>query len=455
MKNKVNRRNFLKTTTAAGLGLALTPGPAFGKNYSPTQKKVSIGFIGVGGRGRSHLDLITQRKDVKVPAICDTDPDAISRAQKILRNHGFDEAETYTENDYSYRKLLERDDIDGVLIATPWVWHSPMSVDAMKAKKYVGIEVPAATTLDGCWDLVHTHEETGTHLMFLENVNYAREVLAVLQMLRDNLFGTPVHATCGYQHDLRGVKFDGVEFGKGTHGEARWRTQHSLKRNADLYPTHGVGPVAKWFNINTGNRFEYLTSVATKSEGLHDYIVDHPEGGPDHPNAKLDWKLGDIVTTVIKTANGETIIISHDTNLPRPYSWGFTLHGTEGIWNGQYEGRRIYIEGKSKHHQWETGEAYDAWMKKYDHPLWKKYAEDARNAGHGGIDYFTDRTFVECVKQNVHPPMDVYDAAAWSAITPLSEKSISLGSQPVNFPDFTGGRWIKRKPIFGSLKIFS
>ncbi|MBS3770263.1 MAG: Gfo/Idh/MocA family oxidoreductase [Bacteroidales bacterium] len=453
MKNNVNRRNFLKTTTVAGLGLAFTPGSALGKSSYGSQNNVSIGFIGVGGRGRSHLGLISQRKDVVIPAICDIDSEAIAKTQKLLKDNGLEEAETYTDHEYAYRKLLEREDIDGVLIATPWVWHSPMAVDAMKAGKYVGLEVPAATTLEGCWDLVHAHEESGTQLMFLENVNYAREVLAVLQMLRDNLFGTPVHATCGYKHDLRGVKFEGAEFGKNTSGESRWRTQHSLKRNADLYPTHGVGPVAKWFNINRGNQFEYLTSVATKSAGLNEYIVS--QGGSDHPNAKLDWELGDIVTTIIKTANGESIVISHDTNLPRPYSWGFTLHGTGGVWNGQYEGRRIYIEGKSKHHQWETGDDYDAWMKKYDHPLWKKYEKAAREAGHGGIDYFTDRTFVECVKQNAHPPMDVYDAAAWSSITPLSEKSVSLGSQPVNFPDFTGGRWIHREePIFGRSKIF-
>lgn len=452
MKTNLDRRNFLKTTTTAGLGLAFAPGLAYGETLSNVQKQVSIAFIGVGGRGRSHLGMISSLNGVSIPAICDIDPEAIAKAQKILRNNGHDEAETYTENDYSYRKLLERDDLDGVLIATPWVWHSPMAVDALKANKYVGLEVPAATTLEGCWDLVHAHEETGAHLMFLENVNYAREVLTVTKMLRDNLFGTPVHATCGYKHDLRGVKFDGAEFGKGTSGEARWRTQHSLKRNADLYPTHGVGPVAKWFNINHGNRFEYLTSVATKSAGLHDYIVD--QGGADHPNAKLEWELGDIVTTIIKAANGETIVISHDTNLPRPYSWGFTLHGTEGVWNGQYEGRRIYIEGKSKHHQWETGDAYNSWMKKYDHRLWKEYGQAAREAGHGGIDYFTDRTFVESVRQNVQPPIDVYDAAAWSSITPLSEESISLGSKPVYFPDFTGGTWIHRKTVYAKSEIF-
>jgi hypothetical protein len=454
MKQNINRRNFLKTGSVLGLGMTLNPGVVFGEKHSNNKKVVSIGFIGVGLRGRSHLNFISGRQDVRIPAICDINPKAIAKAQEVLKKNGKDEAESYMDDEYSYRKLLERKDLDGVLIATPWRWHSPMAVDSMKAGKYVGLEVPAATTLDGCWDLVKIHEETGTQLMFLENVCYAREVLAVLQMLKDNLFGTPVHATCGYKHDLRGVKFEGVEFGKSAKNEAKWRTEHSLKRNADLYPTHGVGPVAKWFNINRGNRFHYLTSVATKSEGLHDYIVNHPDGGPDHPNAKLDWKLGDIVTTIIKTTNGETIVISHDTNLPRPYSWGFTLHGTRGVWNGQFEGQRIYLEGKSPKHQWENGSAYEGYMKKYDHPLWKIYAEDARNSGHGGIDYFTGRTFVECVRKNAYPPIDVYDAAAWSSIVPLSEESIALGSKPAYFPDFTGGKWIKDKPIFGQSEKF-
>ncbi len=450
MKTYLDRRNFLKTASAAGLGLAISPGIAFGEDLSENQKQVSIAFIGVGGRGRSHLDFISKKKEVSVPAICDIDPNAVAKAQKILRDNGQDEAEVYSDNEYSYRKMLERDDFEGVLIATPWRWHAPMSVDGMKAGKYVGVEVPAAVSLEGCWDLVNTHEETGTQLMFLENCNYDRETLAVMQMLRDGLFGTPVHATCGYRHELR----ERIAFGKGDDdlpGEFRgdYRTRQNMKRNADLYPTHGIGPVAKWFNINRGNRFLYLVSVASKSVSMYEYIVNHPEAGPDHPNAEIDWKVGDMVTTIIKTANGETIVIAYDTHLPRPYSRYYKLNGTKGVWNGQNEGRRIHIEGKSPQHRWETGEAYDAYMKKYDHPLWKKFAEDARKAGHGGIDYFTDRAFIECIRQNVNPPMDVYDAATWSSITPLSEKSIAQGSMPVDFPDFTRSRWINKKPVHG------
>jgi len=268
-----------------------------------------------------------------------------------------------------------------------------------------------------------------------------------LNMVRQNIFGELVHFRCGYQHDLRFVKFNdgktpygrGAEFGEKGISESKWRTQHSLLRNADLYPTHGVGPIAVMCDINRGNRFVSMTSHATKSRGLNKYIKEI--GGEDHPNAKLKFKLGDVVTSTIETANGETIIVTHDTNLPRPYSLGFRVQGTQGIW--EVDGDRIYIEGKSEPHTWD--DASD-WLKKYDHPLWQKYGEYAAGAGHGGMDFFVMNAFIESAKQNIAPPLDVYDAAAWSAITPLSELSIENNGAPQDFPDFTRGNWIKRKP---------
>lgn len=451
----INRRDFIKAATIAGAGIALTPNIISASqkvNFqrSDSNGKLNIAFIGVGGRGRSHLNNVSNYDDVVITAICDVDPEAIPKAQKILRDHARNEADIYTGDEYAFIKMLKRDDIDGVIIATPWIWHTPMAVAAMRAGKYPGVEVSAANTIEECWDLVNTSEETGVPCMILENVCFARESLAVLKMVREGLFGEIVHATCGYQHDLREVKFNpGVTFGKGAKGEARWRTEHSLKRNGDLYPTHGVGPVATWFDINRGNRFASITSVATKSTSLHHYILTHPEGGKNHPNAKLKWKLGDIVTSTIKTANGETITISHDTNLPRPYSWGFTLHGNEGVWGGQFEGKRIYIEGKSPKHNWETDDAYDKYMKRYDHKMWKEEENKAEGAGHGGIDYFTIKTFLESVREEKQPPIDVYDAAAWSAISPLSEASVASNGAPQIFPDFTRGRWMTNKPIFG------
>ncbi len=450
----LNRRAFIKAAAVAGAGIAVAPNLISANSKIRFQRskpngKLNIAFIGVGGRGRGHLRNVCQYDDVEITAICDIDPVAITKAQTNLRENARKEATVYTGDDYAFMKLIERGDVDGVIISTPWLWHTPMAVAAMRAGKYTGVEVSATNTIEECWDLVNTFEETGVPCMILENVCFAREAMAVLKMVRAGLFGEIVHATCGYQHDLREVKFQpGVEFGKNAIGEARWRTEHSLKRNGDLYPTHGVGPVATWLDINRGNRFVSMTSMATKSTSLHHYIVNHPQGGEDHPNAKLKWKLGDIVTSTIKTANEETIIVSHDTNLPRPYSWGFTLHGNKGVWGGDYEGRRIYIEGKSTKHEWETGDAYDKYFKEYDARMWKEEEAKAEGAGHGGIDYFTIKVFLESVRNAVHPPLDVYDAAAWGAITPLSEASVASNGSPQFFPDFTRGKWIKNKPIF-------
>jgi hypothetical protein len=286
--------------------------------------------------------------------------------------------------------------------------------------------------------------------MMLENVCYRRDVMAVMNMVRQNIFGELVHLQGGYQHDLRGIKFNdgktepgvGAEFGVKGFSEAQWRTQHSINRNGELYPTHGVGPVAMMIDINRGNRFTELVSYSSKSRGLHDYIV--KTGGENHPNAKINFKLGDVVTTMIRTANEETILLQHDTNLPRPYSLGFRVQGTKGIWMDV--NKSIYIEGQSKKaHQWDDAKE---WLDKYDHPLWKKYGNDASGAGHGGMDWFVLNAFIEAVKRKTNTPQDVYDAVSWSAITPLSESSILLGGESVEFPDFTQGKWMHRKNDF-------
>lgn len=313
------------------------------------------------------------------------------------------------------------------------------------------MEVCGAFSLDECWELVNAHEQTGTHLMFLENVCYRRDVMAILNMVRKDMFGELMHLECGYQHDLRAVKFNdgkqpyggGVEFGEKAFSEAKWRTHHSVHRNGDLYPTHGIGPVAQYIDINRGNRFLYLTSMASKSRGLHNYIVNHEKGGPNHPNAKVDFKLGDKVTTMLKANNGETVVIHHDTNLPRPYSLGFRVQGTKGLWMAV--NKSLHIEGISEGHRWEDAESY---LKEHDHPLWKRHEQKAVGAGHGGMDFFLLHAFVESAKQNIAPPFDVYDAATWLAITPLSEESIAMGSQPMPFPDFTRGRWMNREVDF-------
>jgi predicted dehydrogenase len=443
-----NRRSFIRNMSLATLGLSIAPQMIYGKG-SPNEK-LKLGFIGCGLRGMNHISNAIQRKDVEITALCDIDEDMLQHTLNIFDELGAPHPKKiYKNGPYDYRNLLEDKDVEAVIISTPWLWHTPMSVDAMKAGKYAGVEVSAATTLPECWDLVDTHDETGTHLMILENVNYRRDVLAVMNMVKAGLFGELLHFRGGYQHDLREVKFNdgvhyyghGVEFGEKAISEAQWRTQHSLKRNADLYPTHGLGPLAAYANINRGNRFVSLTSHATKSRGLHDYIVD--KAGEEHPNAKLNWKLGDIVTTTIETAMGETMIITHDTNVVRPYSLGFRVQGVNGLTEFDYYNSRVHIDGITEPHRWDEAKE---WFEKYDHPLWKKYEEQAEGSGHGGMDFFLLNAFVESAKQNIAPPMDVYDAASWSAVTPLSELSIENNGQPQDFPDFTKGKWINRKP---------
>ncbi|MBD0778620.1 Gfo/Idh/MocA family oxidoreductase [Maribacter sp. ANRC-HE7] len=439
-----SRRTFIKKSALAGIGLSLAPGFTYG-NWK-TSDKLKIGMIGVGLRGTSHLKNLLLRKDIEVTAICDIDADRIDLASKLISEAGHKKPQSFGKNDLDYRNLLELTTVDAVVIATPWLWHTRMAKDALRAGKYTGLEVSAANTIEECWDLVEAHEETGSHLMLLENVNYRRDVLAVLNMVKQNVFGELVHFRCGYQHDLRDVKFNngiqphggGVEFGQKAISEAKWRTNHSVKRNADVYPTHGVGPIAAMCDINRGNRFVSITSNASKSIGLHNYIVKN--GGEDHPNAKVKFKQGDVITSTIETAKGETIIVTHDCNLPRPYSLGFRVQGANGLW--EVDGDRIYIEGQSEPHTWDKA---DSWLKKYDHPLWQKYGEYAQNSGHGGMDFFVINAFVESAKNNIAPPIDAYDAAAWSAITPLSEISIENNGEPQDFPDFTRGNWMKRK----------
>jgi Oxidoreductase family, NAD-binding Rossmann fold len=445
----MNRKEFLKTSSMAAVSLAALPNDDFFKQN--TEEKLKVGIMGVGLRGQNHLELLLSRKDVDVVAICDIDERMLKSAKDIIIKSGKTMPEIYTGDNYAWRKMLDKKGLDAVIIATPWEWHKPMIVESVESGiKYVGSEVCIGITLQDHWEVVHTAEKYKANVMMLENVCYRRDVMAVLNMVRQGMFGEIIHLQGGYQHDLREVKFNngvdpygkGVEFDEKGFSEARWRTHHSVYRNGDLYPTHGVGPIAQYVNINRGNRFISLCSFSSKSRGLHNHIV--KKGGENHPNTKVNFKLGDVVTTSINCANGETVLLQHDTNLPRPYSLGFRVQGTEGLWMDV--NKSIYIEDKTaKAHQWEDQKA---WLEKYDHPLWKKYGNDATGAGHGGMDFFVIHSFIESAKRKTPTQMDVYDAAAWSSITPLSEQSIELGNHTVEMPDFTSGQWMYRKPVF-------
>lgn len=442
----MNRANFLKMSALAGTAFTVLPSKVV---FGSPNSKLSIGIIGTGLRGQELLRLSLQRNDTDVTAICDIQQVMIESALRLFDKAGKPKPEIYDNGDYAYRELLARKDIDAVIIATPWEWHFPMAMDAMDAGKHVGCEVMMGSTVDEHWEVVKKAEATGLQYMMLENVCYRRDVMAVLQIVRQNIFGELIHLQGGYQHDLREVKFNdgqqpyggGAEFGEKGFSEAQWRTQHSVDRNGDLYPTHGIGPLSKMLQIHNGNRYTSLVSMASKARGLHEYIV--KVGGKDHPNAKIDFKLGDVVTTMISTANGESILLQHDTNLPRPYSLGFRVQGTKGLWMDI--NKSIHIEEVSKPHRWE--ETKD-WFEKFDHPLWQKYAEEAQGAGHGGMDFFVVNAFIEAVKRNEPTPISVYDSAAWSVITPLSEASIANGCNAIEFPDFTKGKWKSAKDIF-------
>ena len=443
----MNRREFLMTSASAGVLLAFG-GSAFGKS----RERLRVGLIGTGLRGQVHLDELLKRDDVNVTAICDIEKFMLDTALKQFEKAGKRKPRIYTGSDEAWREMIAKARLDAVIIATPWEWHAPQAIAAMKAKVAVGCEVVAGITLEDHWQVLRVQQETGTPYMLLENVCYRRDVLATLNMVRQGLFGELVHLEGGYEHDLRAVKLNsgvpgkpyggGVEFGDKGWSEAKWRTPHSVRRNGDLYPSHGIGPCAMWADIHRGNRFTRITSYASKSRGLHDYIVD--QAGNDHPNAKVKFALGDIVTSQLACANGETVLLTLDTSLPRPYSLGFRVQGTEGLWMDVNES--IYLEGKSPNsHKWEPAQP---WLDKYDHPLWKKYAAAAEGAGHGGMDFFVMHAFIEALKRNEPMPIDIYDAVAWSAITPLAEQSIAEDNRTLDFPDFTEGKWKERKRIF-------
>lgn len=433
--------------TAASLAVM----PSVNIFFQGFDTKIKIAIIGVGLRGQNHLDLLLRRSDVDVVAICDIDDRMLAMSKDMISKSGKKIPQIFTGDQYAWKKMLELKGIDGIVIATPWEWHKPMIIGSLEAGiKYVGTEVVLGITMQDHWDVVKAAEKHDAQVMMMENVCYRRDVMAVLNMVRQGIFGEMIHLQGGYQHDLREVKFNsgkdayghGCEFGEKGWTEARWRTNHSVYRNGDLYPTHGIGPLAHYININRGNRFLNLCSFSSKARGLHEHVV--KTCGADHPNAKVNFKLGDVVTTSIACANGETVLLQHDTNLPRPYSLGFRVQGTNGIWMDVNKG--IYVEGKSaKSHQWDEAKQ---WLDKYDHPLWARWSKETQGAGHGGMDFFVVHSFIESIKRKITTPMDVYDAAAWSAITPLSEQSIELGNETVEFPDFTGGQWMYRKPVF-------
>ena len=393
---------------------------------------VRLGIIGLGGRGRGQTKTLIQMPDVEVTCVCDVYEDRIKLGQDLIKEY----RPYCPDGETDYRKVICRDDVDAVCVFTSWETHIEIAVAAMKCGKKVAIEVGGATSVEECWKLVRAKEETGIECMMLENCCYGKEEMTLLNMVKQGLFGTLVHCQGGYQHDLRD------EIGLGDINR-HYRQRHFLQRNAELYPTHELGPICEYLSINRGNRMVSLVAMASKAAGLHEWLM---ENRKDSPLANAQVNQGDIMTTLIKCANGETIVLTHDCTLPRPYSRGGRVQGTKGIW--QEDNRGIYIDGRTVNdpdswtHSWESDAPY---MEEFKHPLWKEYEEFGLRGGHGGMDYLVLRAFIESVQKNECPPIDTYDTASWMVITALSEQSAAMGGMPVPIPDFTEGKWLQKR----------
>ncbi|NNM05139.1 MAG: Gfo/Idh/MocA family oxidoreductase [Gemmatimonadetes bacterium] len=453
------RRDLLKMG-AAGLGLAAlggcTPGseetagkprlqrPDLGAApdqpfAAPPIDLVRIGYVGVGGMGTAHVRNLLRIEGCEITAVCDIVPEHAERSATLIEEAGFARPALYTQGETDFERLCAEEELDLVYTATPWEWHVPVVLAAMENGKHAATEVPAAYTLDDCWAMVEAAERTQKHCIMMENCNYGRMEMLCFNLVKQGIMGEIVHGAGGYLHDLRGIKF-------ADSGEGLWRRAHSMDRNGNLYPTHGLGPVANCMDINRGDAFATLVSMSSPSKGLQNWARDnYPEG---HPKRQETYVCGDVNTSIIQTQLGRTIIVGHDCNLPRPYDRINLVQGTNGIFQGYPH--RVYIEGMSEQsHSWD--EASD-WLEEYDHPLWKEMAEQSAGAGHGGMDFMEDYRLIKCLREGIPTDMNVYDAAAISAVTPLSEWSVANGGAPVDFPDFTRGKWKNYPPweLFGA-----
>ena len=389
---------------------------------------VRLAMIGTGLRGRSILGEMVNIPGVSVTALCDTVQEKADKAKAIIEKAGQPPPAMYVKGEGGYKELLKRTDIDIVYIATPWEWHVPQALAAMNADKHVAVEVPAGYSLKDLWQLVDTSEKTRRHLMMMENCCYDYDELLILNMVRAGVFGDIVHGEGAYNHDLRAILFE-------TRDEGLWRRAHHALRDSNLYPTHGLGPVANYMNINRGDKFEYMVAMSSGSLGLQEYRKE--KVAADDPRQKEVYKAGDYNTNLIKTAKGRSIMVQHNVSTPRPYDRVNLIQGTKGVFRDYPS--RIYIEKDKANHQWQP---IDAYKEKYEHNLWRVVGETARKlGGHGGMDYLMCWRLVQCLREGLVPDMDVYDAAAWSAPGPLSEISVAKGSMPIKFPDFTRGKW--------------
>jgi len=440
----MDRRDFLKlsgSAVAAGALAAKTATPveaqaaaaAGGPLTAPPMEMVRIGYVGIGGQGGGHVNNLLKIPGCRITAVCDVRPERTEWATRQITAAGHPAPTAYTRGPRDFERLCETEDLDLVYNATPWEFHVPIMLAAMKNGKHTATEVPAAMTVEDCWAMVESAEKHKKHCVLMENCNYDRAEMMVYHMVRQGLFGEILHAEGGYLHDLRGIKFEDK-------GEGLWRRAWAMKLNGNLYPTHGLGPVANCLDINRGDRFTHMVSMSGPSRGLQDWAAAHVPA--DSPKRKEKYVLGDVNVSLLQTANGKTVVVQHCTNLPRPYSRINMVQGTKGLFQGYPN--RVYIEGRGRNDQWVEAQTMFA---EFEHPLWKEIAEIAKGAGHGGMDFIEDYRLIKNLREGTPTDFNVYDAAVLSAVVGLSVQSVARKSAPVDFPDFTRGRWKTQAPL--------
>lgn len=460
MKN--NRREFLKLTGLAGISLAgtgLMNGSAakdltqrhfrhtYGQSFNmsgyaaPKLDTVRTGFIGLGNRGPAHLANVNLLEGVDIKALCDIRSERVNAAKKRIEGSSH-HPELYSGKEDAWKKLCERQDIDLVFISTPWDLHVPMAVYAMEQGKHVAIEVPAATTLDECWQLVETSERTRQHCMMLENCCYDFFELLTLNMTRQGFFGEIVHGEGAYIHDLLESNFSKDQY------YDVWRLKENIGRNGNLYPTHGLGPVCQVMDINRGDQMEYLVAMSSNDFMMADMARSLAAKDDFYKPFTDQPYRGNMNTTTIRTHKGRTIMLQHDVTSPRPYSRIHLISGTKGVARKWPEPARI-----ATGHEWVSPEEFKSLEEKYTPEITRRLGKMAKQiGGHGGMDFLLDWRLIDCLRNGLPLDMDVYDAALWSAIAPLSEKSVANRSNSVDVPDFTDGAWKTNKPVDISLR---
>ena len=460
--NNPGRRNFIKKSSLSAAAFVTAPllanntqlelvrpaiGSYMGGYAAPKLETVRAAFIGVGNRGPGHLQFFASLPNTEVVAISDLYEDLATKwgakAKEIGKGKKHTKIKLYHGGEDQWKVMLKEVRPDVVFIATNWKNHAPMALEAMKHGAHAFVEVPIALTLDEMWSLVDISEATGKHCMMMENVNYSRDELMFLNMCRQGLIGEPLHAEAAYIHELRG-QMEEQERGTGS-----WRTHHYADRNGNLYPTHGLGPVAQYMNLaRTDDNFASLVSFSTPAMGRKSYAEkNYPE---DHKWHKLDFKGGDLNTSLIKTAIGKTIMVQWDETSPRPYTRLNLIQGTKGCLAGFPT--RVALEGgvpgaTESHHEWAQGEQLAMLYEKYDHPLYKRLNQATKDTGHGGMDGMMMYRIVECLQKGLPLDQNVYEGCFWSAVAPLSERSVASGGAPQIFPDFTRGNWKNTPPL--------